>query len=205
MVAPLAGAWIEITNPAATSRRLTSLPLQERGLKLYDHLLPNQKRLKSLPSRECGLKSDRSPYRPPHPKVAPFAGAWIEIFVISTTSTARLVVPFAGAWIEISQNPSIVSLALSSLPPRECGLKSARSPYRPPHLKVAPFGGAWIEIACVGVNTTQQEVAPLAGAWIEIILRLRMWISALVVPLAGAWIEIWQNREATECVFTSLP
>ena len=33
--------------------------------------------------------------------VAPFAGAWIEIFLIVTTAPDVSVAPFAGAWIEI--------------------------------------------------------------------------------------------------------
>ena len=33
--------------------------------------------------------------------VAPFAGAWIEIFSAPSGDADRLVAPFAGAWIEI--------------------------------------------------------------------------------------------------------
>ena len=58
-------------------------------------------------------------------KVAPFAGAWIEI---SSHSLAKLfvsVAPFAGAWIEILfdiVNPVEYTM---SLPSRERGLKSS--------------------------------------------------------------------------------
>ena len=34
-------------------------------------------------------------------KVAPFAGAWIEILVIVPVVDCSTVAPFAGAWIEI--------------------------------------------------------------------------------------------------------
>ena len=34
-------------------------------------------------------------------KVAPFAGAWIEIFMALPGRVAVEVAPFAGAWIEI--------------------------------------------------------------------------------------------------------
>mgnify|MGYP007115484543 CR=1 FL=1 len=34
-------------------------------------------------------------------KVAPFAGAWIEMMVALLLSLATIVAPFAGAWIEI--------------------------------------------------------------------------------------------------------
>ena len=33
--------------------------------------------------------------------VAPFAGAWIEIFAYNVGNIDQLVAPFAGAWIEI--------------------------------------------------------------------------------------------------------
>ena len=55
--------------------------------------------------------------------VAPFAGAWIEIFVAGASFSHALVAPFAGAWIEIK-------LALEQI-------------YQD---NVAPFAGAWIEI-----------------------------------------------------------
>ena len=56
-------------------------------------------------------------------KVAPFAGAWIEIMSESKPAMVSLVAPFAGAWIEIS-NP--------------CKNNQRNT--------VAPFAGAWIEI-----------------------------------------------------------
>ena len=57
-------------------------------------------------------------------KVAPFVGAWIEIFVTQAYRKAGVnVAPFVGAWIEIDfANDKI---------------KNA---------EVAPFVGAWIEI-----------------------------------------------------------
>ena len=36
-------------------------------------------------------------------KVAPLAGAWIEMFVLSAFSVISPVAPLAGAWIEIFQ------------------------------------------------------------------------------------------------------
>ena len=35
-------------------------------------------------------------------KVAPLAGAWIEMFVLSAFSVISPVAPLAGAWIEIT-------------------------------------------------------------------------------------------------------
>ena len=55
-------------------------------------------------------------------KVAPFAGAWIEITVMRTKPTRSRVAPFAGAWIEMGEKESKVD-KLWSLPSRERGLK----------------------------------------------------------------------------------
>ena len=56
LVAPLAGAWIEIVTDLRNDTEAQSLPLRERGLKLAI-----------------------SPYISGTGAVAPLAGAWIEI------------------------------------------------------------------------------------------------------------------------------
>ena len=56
-------------------------------------------------------------------RVAPFAGAWIEIVVQQGMERISRVAPFAGAWIEMSFGRKVIQDAL-----------------------VAPFAGAWIEI-----------------------------------------------------------
>ena len=55
--------------------------------------------------------------------VAPYAGAWIEIFGSRSVSCLMTVAPYAGAWIEIFGEHC-----------NRCG-----------HI-VAPYAGAWIEI-----------------------------------------------------------
>ena len=58
---------------------LQSLPSRERGLKLVlaqSHQVLDQ----SLPSRERGLKLNRTAQATDKNGVAPFTGAWIEIF-----------------------------------------------------------------------------------------------------------------------------
>ena len=77
-VAPLAGAWIEIISGGSDSDIMMSHPSRVRGLKYY--LL------------FCHYYSY---------KVAPLAGAWIEISAIFFWSMMRAVAPLAGAWIEI--------------------------------------------------------------------------------------------------------
>ena len=54
--------------------------------------------------------------------VAPFAGAWIEIFIFVLLAYSLPVAPFAGAWIEISANAS-TDEKLKSLRSSERGLK----------------------------------------------------------------------------------
>ncbi len=79
MVAPFAGAWIEISAMAFW-------------------LLPERS---SLPSRERGLKSSYLHAIIKLYIVAPFAGAWIEMENDSLPVSSFEVAPFAGAWIEI--------------------------------------------------------------------------------------------------------
>ena len=81
----------------------------------------------------------------------------------------KKVAPLAGAWIEIDIFiiPEIFS---RSLPSRERGLKfvcviSATCNRDP----VAPLAGAWIEIIYLVSLHEPLPVAPLAGAWIEIL------------------------------------
>ena len=57
------------------------------------------------------------------PSVAPFVGAWIEMYHPFSKVRAGTVAPFVGAWIEIHFT-CIISV----------------------RFKVAPFVGAWIEI-----------------------------------------------------------
>ena len=55
LVAPLAGAWIEMQNLVQALLSCQSLPSRERGLKFCDQMVYILKE-ESLPSRERGLK-----------------------------------------------------------------------------------------------------------------------------------------------------
>ncbi len=106
-----------------TEKAKKSLPSRERGLKLSG-LRKLWRRTGSLPSRERGLKWCRNVPVAGDGRVAPFAGAWIEMVL-----TAGKTITFA-----------------KSLPSRERGLKFFTE-YMLCTLKVvAPFAGAWIEI-----------------------------------------------------------
>ena len=127
--------------------------------------------------------------------VAPFAGAWIEIYAPKGKWSRNAVAPFAGAWIEIAEQLIV---------------------YRQPN--VAPFAGAWIEIFCCLLYSVimpslpsrerglkyppkseyinNHPVAPFAGAWIEILQCLCLGCRKRVAPFAGAWIEMAGLRQA---------
>ena len=78
-VAPLVGAWIEISFAASMSfGRSASLPSWERGLK-YRPLGPWPDGGESLPSWERGLKYRSQKSTDGALEVAPLVGAWIEI------------------------------------------------------------------------------------------------------------------------------
>ena len=77
----------------------------------------------SLPMRERGLKLTDDNMIIFNPKVAPHAGAWIEIPCVASYIWRRTVAPHAGAWIEI--------------------LEIEKKHYL---FHVAPHAGAWIEI-----------------------------------------------------------
>ena len=80
LVAPHAGAWIEIGRRALMSLTVQgSPPTRGRGLKLENYI-------------PAGMIGD----------VAPHAGAWIEIELEMTAIKMLGVAPHAGAWIEIA-------------------------------------------------------------------------------------------------------
>ena len=101
VVAPLVGAWIEISESIDLTRsRYWSLPSWERGLKFP-------------------IKWDIFVDIP----VAPLVGAWIEIIAKLYKYVPIFVAPLVGAWIEIC-NGTPGYPYVKSLPSWERGLKS---------------------------------------------------------------------------------
>ena len=118
VVAPLAGAWIEIiVNTSIYHMSHKSLPSRERGLKLFLALLVASG-VKSLPSRERGLKLCAAMLVICAILVAPLAGAWIEILYRKGQHRNSRVAPLAGTCIEISIIATIRSSWKSGL--RRC-------------------------------------------------------------------------------------
>ena len=99
-VAPFAGAWIEIGKFAEVFIKTESLPSRERGLKYKSQgIFPVCHT--SLPSRERGLKSAY-----PRPILysqasLPSRERGLKLIAAQANNTSRRVAPFAGAWIEI--------------------------------------------------------------------------------------------------------
>ena len=121
MVAPHAGAWIEIPYCWGVNWARKSLPMRERGLK-YAQRVVERDLARSLPMRERGLKFGEPDQQHGRRHVAPHAGAWIEIndceprngqarslpmrerglkLHVQRGRTGQQVAPHAGAWIEI--------------------------------------------------------------------------------------------------------
>ena len=73
-------------------------------------------------------------------QVAPFTGAWIEIFVHGRAPHNYYVAPFTGAWIEIYLSALTTTDSL-----------------------VAPFTGAWIEMLTLFIFVKTQTGRTLHG------------------------------------------
>ena len=99
----------------------------------------------SHPMRVRGLKLKACVAYVAPARVAPHAGAWIEISSPSTSARAAVVAPHAGAWIEMVNIFTSASVTF-----------------------VAPHAGAWIEMVNIFTSASVTFVAPHAGAWIEI-------------------------------------
>ena len=97
--------------------------------------------------RVRGLKCLRHNEIRTNVRVAPHAGAWIEINrFMSRPSLNRSVAPHAGAWIEIYRYSIPAFGYRPSHPMRVRGLKYLNRRLRGEVAVVAPHAGAWIEI-----------------------------------------------------------
>ena len=151
----------------------------------------------SLPSRERGLKYPPFALQRNSITVAPFTGAWIEIWYGLNMPLLAIVAPFTGAWIEITLEHYLDSVYMS-LPSRERGLKYTISRYPVIGKQVAPFTGAWIEIVPSLGGSKPSTVAPFTGAWIEMSIIIIACSTIIVAPFTGAWIEIMTGLRQSE-------
>ena len=101
VVAPLAGAWIEICTAADFRDGLDVAPLAGAWIEISAKVITKITVSMSHPSRVRGLKSRCDGVSDCRRNVAPLAGAWIEMAVLGFPRHALGVAPLAGAWIEI--------------------------------------------------------------------------------------------------------
>ena len=81
-VAPLAGAWIEISSYSAGHIINIVAPLAGAWIEIFP-LVFARHIIESLPSRERGLKFEEYSRKGGRIAVAPLAGAWIEILLFA--------------------------------------------------------------------------------------------------------------------------
>ena len=117
-VAPLAGAWVEISTVESIQSRIIVAPLAGAWVEIL--------------YMEDGRREDY---------VAPLAGAWVEIIMNNEYGVITKVAPLAGAWVEILRSILPDPQNLLSLPSRERGLKSTTpAASRPPASGRSPRG-----------------------------------------------------------------
>ena len=145
-VAPLSGAWIEISVNGVLGPASSVAPLSGAWIEM---------------SISWGVSAKSSP-------VAPLSGAWIEIYVFCSFMASNSSLPSRGRGLK-SQRGQVRSAPRRSLPSRGRGLKYKSSRRSKGGGKVAPLSGAWIEILNCNIAIADEcHVAPLSGAWIEI-------------------------------------
>ena len=81
IVAPYAGAWIEISGDYRQHFRQSVAPYAGAWIEMITNFINFNNRF-----------------------VAPYAGAWIEIITVADQKYFSIVAPYAGAWIEISDH-----------------------------------------------------------------------------------------------------
>ena len=128
LVAPLAGAWIEIYIHPFSISRISVAPLAGAWIEISVTLNVMVGLLCRSPRGSVDLNTFKDTLHAIL-YVAPLAGAWIEILPVHTFHKQNIVAPLAGAWIEIY-----------------------REPFIDPETDVAPLAGAWIEIGVAGAR-----------------------------------------------------
>ena len=140
IVAPFAGAWIEILLLCPSSGSFVVAPFAGAWIEIYICLFPDC-HATSLPSRERGLKSVSYPY--------------YMLSVVSLPSRER------GLKFQPYGEPVT---DCRSLPSRERGLKLFVDATHEGLGFVAPFAGAWIEIVLYGIGSTVGICRSLRGS-----------------------------------------
>ena len=102
-VAPHAGAWIEIQLVCIQKwEHIWSLPMRERGLKYLSWHKSLPLGVWSLPMRERGLKSPALPPLQRAKQSLPMRERGLKLYSKKTKGYTLKVAPHAGAWIEMA-------------------------------------------------------------------------------------------------------
>ena len=138
-------------------------------------------------------------------RVAPFAGAWIEIWQHQLFCCFILVAPFAGAWIEIMCN-SYHAISLECRTLRGCVdwnyyIRKFFAFYSGRTLRgCVDWNINRLARRNINVKSHPSRVRGLKYAWSSNDLHTRK-----VAPFAGAWIEIFKRDFKTICISKSHP
>ena len=124
IVAPFAGAWIEILNIIFSDQAYRVAPFAGAWIEIELVCNTSQFRRASLPSRERGLKFATPIETPLSSAVAPFAGAWIEMHMLPDFLQSILSLPSRERGLKLILRLH-GKIGTKSLPSRERGLKSA--------------------------------------------------------------------------------
>ena len=166
-----------------------SLPSRECGLKFGKSEKPLM-RYKSLPSRECGLKYRKTSCLEENQCHSLRGSVDWNSYGGLCRGWSR-VTPFAGVWIEIPIFGSPISCRYTSLPSRECGLKSTLAAIWFPLLAVTPFAGVWIEMWPEAARQCRAASLPSRECGLKFNVNEEWLRTGNVTPFAGVWIEIF--------------
>ena len=116
LVAPLVGAWIEISDPfRSRCDPVKSLPSWERGLKYHRSIFKSSSHW-SLPSWERGLKSTAAMVHAFDTESLPSWERGLKYLHSFSMDTGSIVAPLVGAWIEITDRQVIFADGYSRSP-----------------------------------------------------------------------------------------
>ena len=107
--------------------------------------------------RVRGLKFLYAHFLPPFSKVAPHAGAWIEILYVCNSVPSAVSHPMRVRGLKSISTKTYTGIYASSHPMRVRGLKFCMLNVNIFHKRVAPHAGAWIEIIVPSSSATDTE------------------------------------------------
>ena len=130
-------------------------------------------------------------------KVAPFAGAWIEIPKASIVTATVWSLPSRGRGLKCATS-SKLGIMTKSLPSRGRGLKFAFTGARKGEILSLPSRGRGLKSKFMEMNDKEKAVAPFAGAWIEIQTEQNLSTISKSLPSRGRGLKCFLCVETTQ-------